>query len=85
MNLEVRPSRIDGVGLFSPTPIPKNTKITNYIGEEMTLKEFRERYGEYKLNCLNTYRMKRINRIIVAKDYPDNLVNYIRELCWLAL
>jgi SET domain-containing protein len=78
-NLKVLPSDIHGVGLFSLAPIPKNTKITEYIGDEMTLKEFKERYGPYKENCLNTYRMKRQNKIIVAKNYIDNLVNYVNE------
>ena len=79
MSLAILPSAIHGVGLFSLTSISKNEKITDYIGEEMTLKEFKERYGSYKENCLNTYRMKRLNRIIVAKNYPENVVNYINE------
>lgn len=75
----IKDSSIHGKGVFSLTLIPKNKKICDYIGEEMTLKEFKERYGKYEDNCLNTYRMKRINRIIVAKDYPNNITNYINE------
>lgn len=75
----IKESPIHGLGVFSLTLIPKNKKICDYIGNEMTLKEFKERYGKYKDNCLNTYRMKRINRIIVAKDYPNNITNYINE------
>jgi SET domain-containing protein len=67
MKTEIRPSNIEGVGLFSLTSIPKSVKIADYIGEEMTLKEFKERYGKYRDNCLNTYRMKRQKKIIVAK------------------
>lgn len=79
ISVVVKPSPIHGLGVFTTDPILKNTKITDYIGEEMSLSEFKKRYGPYKDNCLNTYRMKRINRIIVAKDYPDNLVNYVNE------
>jgi hypothetical protein len=82
MDLKVLPSSIDGVGLFSLIPITKNKKITDYIGKEMSLTEFSKRYGPYKENCLNTYRMKRVNKIIVAKEEPhlsNNLVNYINE------
>lgn len=75
----IKESPIDRLGVFSLTMIPKNKRICDYIGEEMSLKEFRERYGNYKDNCLNTYRMKRINRIIVAKDYHNNITNYINE------
>jgi SET domain-containing protein len=80
--MEVRPSLINGVGLFTTKDIKKGEKLFDYIGEEMSLKEFREKFGEYKSNSLNTYRMKRINRIIVAKNEPflsSNLVNFINE------
>jgi len=78
-HLEIRPSSIEGVGLFTINPIKKNVRICDYIGVEMTLKEFKLQYGPYKNNSLNTYLLKRINKILVAKDCPDNLVNYINE------
>ena len=80
--LELKSSAINGVGLFTKTAINKNTRIVDYTGIEMSLKEFREKYGEYKNNSLNTYRMKRLNRIIVAKEEPyksNNLINFINE------
>jgi SET domain-containing protein len=82
MNLEIKKSNIHGNGLFSLTPIQKNIKICDYIGEEMSYTDFLSKYGNYKKNCLNTYRMRRINKIIVAKEEPyktQNLVNYINE------
>lgn len=75
----VKQSDIDGLGLFASKFIPKNTKICDYIGKEMSYKDFLNEYGSYKDNCLHTYRLRRINRIIVAKDFPNNLVNYINE------
>lgn len=80
--MEIRQSPIHGQGVFTTKDIKQNEKLFDYIGEEMSLKEFREKYGEYKNNSLNTYRMKRLNRIIVAKEQPylfTNLVNYINE------
>jgi SET domain-containing protein len=80
--LVVRESPIHGLGLFTNEAIGKGTRVYEYIGEEMTLREFKERYGEYKKASLNTYRMKRLNKIIVAKEEPfksSNLVNYINE------
>jgi SET domain-containing protein len=80
--LIVKESNIHGLGLFTDEPLKKGEKIYQYIGEEMSLKEFREKYGEYKLNSLNTYRMKRQNKIIVAKEEPfktENKINYINE------
>jgi len=78
----IKKSNIEGIGVFASCDIPKNTKIADYYGKEMTLKNFKKKYGEYKYNSLNTYRMKRINRIIVAKNEPYksvNLTNYINE------
>jgi SET domain-containing protein len=78
----IKKSKIEGLGVFALVDIPKGTKIADYYGKEMTLKNFKKKYGEYKNNSLNTYRMKRINRIIVAKEEPfksKNLTNYINE------
>jgi SET domain-containing protein len=75
-------SDIHGIGVFATNNIPKNTKICDYIGIEMSWKDFLNKYGSYKLNSLNTYPMRRIWKIIVAKDEPyrsTNLVNFINE------
>jgi len=80
--MEIKTSTIQGLGLFTTRALKADDKLFNYIGQDMSLKEFREKYGEYKLNSLNTYRMKRINRIIVAKQEPylsNNFVNFINE------
>ena len=78
----IKKSKIEGLGVFALDDIPSGTKIADYYGKEMTLKNFKQKYGEYKHNSLHTYRMKRINRIIVAKIEPyksRNLTNYINE------
>jgi len=82
MKYEIKPSSIEGLGVFALTELKKNEFICPYLGEEMTWTEFKNRYGNYKDNCLNTYPMRRIWRIIVAKEEPyksDNVVNYINE------
>ena len=78
----IKKSKIEGLGVFAVVDIPKGVKIVDYYGKEMSLRNFTRKYGEYKLNSLNTYRMKRINKILVAKEakYKNkNLVNYINE------
>ena len=80
--MEIKQSSIHGRGVFAVIDIKAGEKLFQYIGEEMSLTEFREKFGQYKTNSLNTYRMKRLNRIIVAKEEPylsTNLVNYINE------
>lgn len=79
---EIKQSNIHGLGVFATTFIPKDTKVVNYYGEEMDYKHFKNKYGPYKENSLNTYIMRRIWRIIVAKEEPyktENIVNYINE------
>lgn len=75
-------SNIHGVGVFASNTILKGTKICDYIGIEMSWKDFLNKYGSYKLNSLNTYPMRRIWKIIVAKEEPyrsENLINFINE------
>ena len=79
----IKKSDIDGLGVFANEDIEKGTKISDYYGKEMEWKTFKNKYGEYKLNSLNTYPMRRIWKIIVAKEEPyksKNLTNYINEI-----
>lgn len=78
----VKKSDIHGVGVFAKKDIPKGTKIVDYYGKEMKWKNFTKKYGAYNENSLNTYPMRRIWKILVAKEEPyksKNLVNYINE------
>jgi len=79
----IKKSKIEGLGVFASGDIPKGTKIADYYGKEMTWKTFKKRYGEYKSNSLHTYPMRRIWKILVAKEEPyksRNLTNYINEI-----
>lgn len=75
--VEIRPSQIHGLGVFAKKEIPANTCIAKYEGIEMTLKEFREKYGnDYKY----TYVLRRLNKIIVGKGNPTgNISHYCNE------
>jgi SET domain-containing protein len=78
----IKESSIQGVGVFSRKFIKNGTKIGDYYGEEMSWKDFKNKYGDYKSNSLNTYPMRRIWRIIVAKEEPyksKNITNFINE------
>jgi SET domain-containing protein len=79
----IKKSDIDGLGVFAKEDIKKGTKIADYYGKEMKWKTFKNKYGDYKLNSLHTYPMRRIWKIIVAKEEPyksKNLTNYINEI-----
>jgi SET domain-containing protein len=79
----IKKSKIDGLGVFAKTDIIKGTKIADYYGKEMKWKTFKKKYGDYKNNSLHTYPMRRIWKILVAKEEPyksNNLTNYINEI-----
>lgn len=79
----IKKSKIDGLGVFALVDIPSGTKIADYYGKKMKWKTFKNRYGDYKSNSLYTYPMRRIWKIIVAKEEPyrsRNLINYINEI-----
>lgn len=79
----IKKSKIEGLGLFALDNIPRGTKISDYYGKEMKWKTFKNRYGDYKNNSLHTYPMRRIWKILVAKEEPfksGNLTNYINEI-----
>jgi SET domain-containing protein len=80
--VKIKKSKIDGLGVFANNDIQKGNKIADYYGKEMKWKTFKNRYGDYKHNSLNTYPMRRIWKIIVAKEEPyksKNLTNFINE------
>lgn len=79
----IKKSNIEGLGVFAKEDIQAGTKIADYYGKEMKWKTFKNKYGEYKSNSLHTYPMRRIWKIIVAKEEPyksKNLTNYINEI-----
>jgi SET domain-containing protein len=79
----IKKSKVEGLGVFAKRDILKGTKITNYYGKEMKWKTFKRKYGDYKTNSLYTYPMRRIWKILVAKEEPyrsKNITNYINEV-----
>jgi len=80
--IEIKNSPIHGLGVFAVETIKSHTKVYDYCGVEMSWSEFTKRYGKYKHNSLNTYPMRRIWRVLVAKEEPyksENIINFINE------
>ena len=78
----IKKSKVEGLGVFAKRDILKGTKISDYYGKEMKWKTFKKKYGDYKTNSLYTYPMRRIWKILVAKEEPyrsKNITNYINE------
>ena len=79
----IKKSKVEGLGVFAKKDILKGTKLSDYYGKEMKWKTFKNRYGDYKSNSIHTYPMRRVWKILVAKEEPyksKNLTNYINEV-----
>ena len=80
--VEVRKSTIpntDMWGLFAKKDIPRGTLIAPYLGEEMTMRQFKERYGT---DFRYTYSLRSINKRISGKEAPyltSNPSHYVNE------
>ena len=77
--VEIKSSPVAGLGAFATQDIPSNTKLGDYTGVEMTLKEFKEQYGD---DISYTYSLRFVNKILVGKDEPyrsQNISHYMNE------
>lgn len=72
---EVKESPVNGLGLFVTQAIKADVRIADFNGTEMTLRDFKEKYGKDTRYC---YSMRRINRIIDGKTV-DNPSRYCNE------
>ncbi len=61
--------------MIATQDIPKNTKLADYVGIKMTLKDFKQQYGN---DIFHTYSMRRINKIISGKNH-FNISHYMNE------
>lgn len=80
--VHIKSSNVHGRGVFAKKDIPKGTRIADYWGKEMKWATFKRQYGPYALNSLHTYPMRRIWKIIVAKEEPylsENVANFMNE------
>lgn len=73
--LVLRESPIEGLGVFATKDFPANYYFGPFTGVEMTSKEFHSTYGK---DYTYTYRLRRINRLIVAKE-NRNFITFIND------
>ena len=73
--LILKASSIDGVGIFALKDYPAKYCFGDFTGVEMSLKDFHLKYGKDNRYC---YRMRRQNKIIVAKE-QRNFITYIND------
>jgi SET domain-containing protein len=77
--VEAKKSKTHGRGLFAKVDIPKGTRIADYVGDEMTIKEYKEKYGD---DLRYSYLMRRTHKILDGKPkkyLSKNASHYINE------
>ena len=73
--LEIRPSPVDGLGVFATRDIPKSHCLGEFVGEEMGHKEFKNKYGNDIRYC---YFQRRTWKYRVAKE-KRNFITYMND------
>jgi SET domain-containing protein len=74
--LEMKPSNVHGIGVFACQKIVKGTCLGPFIGEPMTHKEFKEKYGKNRRYCY--WVPFGWMKILVAKE-KRNWITYVNE------
>lgn len=71
----IQPSPVHGVGVFAKIDIPQGTRLAPFHGVEMSLRDFKAKYGS---DTRRSYSLRRQNKIIDGKDV-ENLSHHCNE------
>lgn len=63
--LAIQPSAIQGYGVFTTVDLAANQYLGAFLGTEISLSEFKTKYGKDVRHC---YQLGRLNRILVSKE-----------------
>lgn len=77
--VEVKASEGRGLGVFAKEKLPVGTELFTYLGEALSLKDFKEKYGT---DTRYSMSQRRKNLIICGKEEPylsSNMSHYINE------
>lgn len=73
--LQIKPSKINGLGVFAKNPIPKGTKLSYFTGDEISHKDFKAKHGK---DMRYVYRRMPWQPLISAKE-KRNLITYVND------
>lgn len=78
VGLELKPSKVHGLGIFATKDISANQFIGDYVGEAMTKAEFKARYGNDIRYTYWTSHNFPNTKVYCAKE-KRNFITYINE------
>ncbi len=79
--VEVRNSRVHGLGVFALRRIRKGTRVIEYRGERISHKEADRRYGEKKANDNHTFLFIVDGRTVIDAGVGGNAARFINHAC----
>ncbi len=81
LSIEVRPSSIQGMGVFAQRLIPKKTRIIEYVGERISHAEADARYNEDAMEHPYTYLFTVDRKTVIDATVQGNESRYINHSC----
>ena len=79
--VEVRNSRVHGLGVFALRRIRKGTRVIEYLGERITQKEADRRYDLKEANDNHTFLFIVDSRTVIDAGVNGNAARFINHTC----
>jgi uncharacterized protein len=79
--IEVRNSRVHGLGVFALRRIRKGTRVIEYLGERISHKEADRRYEKKKANDNHTFLFIVDSRTVIDAGAHGNAARFINHTC----
>jgi uncharacterized protein len=79
--IEVRRSDVHGLGVFAIKPIPKGTRIIEYVGERVSHDEADRRYEEKDANDSHTFLFIVDSRTVIDAGVDGNDARFFNHSC----
>jgi len=79
--IEVRRSSVHGMGVFALKPIPKGTRLIEYVGERVSHSEADSRYEEKEANDAHTFLFIVDSRTVIDAGVDGNDARFFNHAC----
>ena len=79
--IEVRRSNVHGMGVFALKPIPRGTRLIEYVGERVSHQEADSRYEEKDANDAHTFLFIVDSRTVIDAGVAGNDARFFNHAC----
>ena len=78
---EIRPSQVQGLGVFATEQIPAGTRLIEYAGERLTPREADERYPDESSGPHHTFLFAIDDDVVIDASVDGNDARFINHSC----